>query len=317
MIFLGTPHVASCVLESLIKNALREVQVCLVITQAPSRAKRGKELIKSPVHKMALAHGIAVVTPHKANDPDFLNTVRSLAPDLCVTAAYGKILPEAFLEIPKFGTINIHPSLLPKYRGAAPVQRAIEDGMTETGVTLLLTVFKMDAGPIIYQEKCHIPYDMQYSELIEKLFQMGVNALVKNLRRFFLKKIELQKQCEDDFTLAHKIQLEDAYLDLNLDAIRMHNKVRAFNDWPKARLKLKIDNKIFEVKILKTEVIDDPKSIECKSPLFFHKNDLFLKPHHGDKILKILELQFPGKNIISAKDFKNSSFNKNISVIHF
>ena len=317
IIFLGTPHVASYVLERLIKDASLKVQVCLVVTQAPSRAKRCKELVKSPVHKIALSFGIAVLTPDKTSDPDFLNTIRCLAPDLCLTAAYGNILPEAFLQIPKFGTINIHPSLLPKYRGAAPVQRAIEDGMTQTGVTLLLTVLKMDAGPIISQEKYDISHNMQYSELIEILFQKGTHALIRNLRRFFTNKIELQKQCEDDVTIARKVKLEDAHLNLNLDAKKMHDKVRAFSDWPKARLRLKIDENIYEVKVHKTELSEQLEKIESKNNLFFFKNDLFLKPNQGDKVLKISEIQFPGKNIISAQDFKNSSGLKKISAINF
>lgn len=162
LVFLGSPQVAATVLDALFNaskapNSLFEVAA--IVTQPPARRDRGKKLMPSPVAEFALDTGFPsdlIFTPERAGEDTFLSTLRALQPELCITAAYGNILPTKFLNIPPMGTVNIHPSLLPLYRGAAPVQRALQDGAKETGVSLAFTVRALDAGPVIAYETLEV-----------------------------------------------------------------------------------------------------------------------------------------------------------------
>lgn len=155
VVFLGTPEVAALSLELLLE-ASREgkgggFDIVRAVSNPPARTGRKKVLQPCPVQALAESEGVPILTPATARDEDFLAELENLRPDLCVTAAYGQFLPQRFLDIPKFGTLNVHPSLLPRYRGASPVQRCLEAGDSETGVTVAFTVLKMDAGPVVRQ----------------------------------------------------------------------------------------------------------------------------------------------------------------------
>ena len=156
VVFLGTPDVAALSLELLLEASRRgiggEFDVVRAVSNPPARTGRKKVLQPSPVQALAESAGVPVMTPAAARDDEFLAELESLEPDLCITAAYGQFLPQRFLDIPKLGTLNIHPSLLPRYRGASPVQRCLEAGEPETGVTVAFTVLKMDAGPVVRQK---------------------------------------------------------------------------------------------------------------------------------------------------------------------
>jgi len=166
VVFLGTPEVAAQSLRRLIDASRADgavFELSAVVSNPPSKSGRKKQLQASPVHALAEAEGIPVLTPtgllKKYEDSaEFLEQMRELAPDLCITAAYGQFLPKSFLSIPKCGTLNIHPSLLPQFRGASPVPRALEAGVEVTGVTVLFTVFEMDAGPIVGQAEVGQPF---------------------------------------------------------------------------------------------------------------------------------------------------------------
>lgn len=155
VVFLGTPDVAALSLEMLLKASRRGdgggFDVVRVVSNPPARVGRKKVLQSCPVQTLAESEGIPVMTPTTARDEGFLSEMEDLHPDLCITAAYGQFLPKRFLNIPRFGTLNVHPSLLPLYRGASPVQRCLEAGDSKTGVTVLFTVLKMDSGPIVRQ----------------------------------------------------------------------------------------------------------------------------------------------------------------------
>lgn len=155
VVFLGTPDVAASSLEMLLEASRQGkgggFDVVRAVSNPPARSGRKKVLQPCPVQALAECEGVPVMTPVTARDEDFLAELEELAPDLCVTAAYGQFLPRRFLDIPTFGTLNVHPSLLPRYRGASPVQRCLEAGEPETGVTVAFTVLKMDAGPVVRQ----------------------------------------------------------------------------------------------------------------------------------------------------------------------
>lgn len=222
IVFLGTPRVASNVLQMLHSASLTSslFKIDAVVTQPPATTtNRSKKLLtKSPVHELAEKLSLPTYYPEKSNSTEFLEKLESMKPDLCITAAYGNYLPKRFLAIPQFGTINIHPSVLPKYRGAAPVQRCLEAGTlnamlkptvqliqaihnltkicvpfnhllflgdSESGVTILETVSKMDAGPILYQYSNKLSGQEKSTELLEKYFEIGTKELLNLLPSVF------------------------------------------------------------------------------------------------------------------------------------
>ena len=324
-IFLGTPDVAALVLEELLKKARSPIQLCLVVTQAPARSGRGNELIPSPVHQKALEAGIPVLTPASCKDRDFLNTVCQIAPDICITAAFGQVLPDEFLKIPKYGTVNIHPSLLPKYRGAAPVQRAIQDGLTETGVTVLFTVKEMDAGPMIAQHRIPLTEDIKSPELLRTLFLLGTHLLIKSFQGIFAKALSPIPQEPTLVSKASKIRLEEGLLNAaslsTLSPLKVHNMVRAFTPWPGVKVSVNMGESEILLKLVTTKVESSSIAMESqqKSPsFFFDQKRFFLKfgaQEENPKVLEILELQLPGKNVISALDFKNLLQNKTLQIL--
>ncbi|CAL2248293.1 unnamed protein product [Prunus armeniaca] len=178
LVFLGSPQVSATVLDALLNASTAPdslFEVAAIVTQPPSRKSRGKKLMPSPLAQHALDRGFPsnlIFTPERAGEDVFLSNLRDLQPELCITAAYGNILPSKFLNIPT--SVNIHPSLLPLYRGAAPVQRSLQDGVKETGVSLAFTVRALDAGPVIARKRMEIEDQIKAPELLDLLFYEGV-----------------------------------------------------------------------------------------------------------------------------------------------
>ncbi|KAH8483247.1 hypothetical protein H0E87_027864 [Populus deltoides] len=233
LVFLGSPQVAATVLDALFNaskapNSLFEVAA--IVTQPPARRDRGKKLMPSPVAEFALDTGFPsdlIFTPERAGEDTFLSTLRALQPELCITAAYGNILPTKFLNIPPMGTVNIHPSLLPLYRGAAPVQRALQDGAKETGVSLAFTVRALDAGPVIAYETLEVDDQIKAPDLLALLFLEGSKLLIHELPSILHGSARLKAQPQDDSkaTLAPKISVEESWLSFDQEASVLHNKV--------------------------------------------------------------------------------------------
>ena len=272
VVFLGTPDVAAQSLRRLLEASRADgstFEISAVVSNPPAKAGRKKQLQPSPVHALAEAEGITVHTPtgllKKYEDSaDFLEKMRALEPDLCVTAAYGQFLPKSFLGIPKLGTLNIHPSLLPKFRGASPVPRALEAGVDVTGVTVLFTVFEMDAGPIAGQTELVLTGDEKADELLPLLFDQGSDLLLSVLPAVFSgDKAQDGKGCvmQDDTAATHaaKMSKEEGELWFTENAIYSHNKVRAFAGWPGTTAQLVInaheeDEEKIKVKIISTRI---------------------------------------------------------------
>lgn len=233
LVFLGSPQVAATVLDALFNaskapNSLFEVAA--IVTQPPARRDRGKKLMPSPVAEFALDTGFPsdlIFTPERAGEDTFLSNLRALQPELCITAAYGNILPTKFLNIPPMGTVNIHPSLLPLYRGAAPVQRALQDGAKETGVSLAFTVRALDAGPVIANETLEVDDQIKAPDLLALLFLEGSKLLIHELPSILDGSARLKAQPQDDskVTLAPKISVEESWLSFDQEASVLHNKV--------------------------------------------------------------------------------------------
>lgn len=312
IIFLGTPEISAKVLEYIYQKANHILQIVAVVSQPDARTQRSHELIPSPVSQTAQAIGIPILTPLNAKDEDFLQTIEKLQPDLCLTAAYGQFLPKQFLDIPKYGTLNIHPSLLPCYRGASPVQRSIENGDLETGVTLLFSTLAMDAGPIWLQDKQFIDNTIKASELLEFLFLRGAELFVKNIRQIFTGTATCSEQDHTQATYAKKITKEEGCLDFHQSAKICHNKVRAFDIWPKTGANFLIGDKQKDIKIITTAVRQNQFGLKEKD-VYINDTAQTIDICCGDlNILSIIELQEPGKRVMTAKEYINGLHGRKI-----
>ncbi|MEY2986544.1 MAG: hypothetical protein RJB13_65 [Pseudomonadota bacterium] len=312
IVFLGTPAVVVPVLKQL-NEPNPTYHVVAVVSQPPTRASRGHGIVPSPVHQYAEQESIPVLTPENAKSPEFIEALRSVEPDLCVTAAYGQVLSEEFLQIPKFGTLNIHPSMLPLFRGAAPVQRALESGVQETGVTVAQTVRAMDAGPVVAQVSYKVTEQIKAPELLAELFDIGAKELISLLPKYFSGQCSLREQDHTCATKANKISIEESVLmPAEQGARALHNKVRAFAGWPGCRLKVFHECVEIELKVIATSVSQHKKA--PSNEIFFNGRFLELVCSDGT-VLELLELQPPGKRAMAARDFWNGLKTKSMSWI--
>ncbi len=231
LVFYGTPDFAAPALTRLLDSPHR---VAAVVTQPDRRRGRGQRIAQPPVKRLAAAQGVPVLQPERPGDAAFLATVSALEPDLAVVAAYGRMLPDALLATPRLGTINIHPSLLPKYRGAAPVQRAIIAGETETGVTIMRLVREMDAGPTFARRVRAIAQD-ETSDVVEAdLARLGADLLLEVVDALETGTATEHAQDHAAATFAPRLSREDGRIDWRSPAPAIHNLVRGLHPWPHA-----------------------------------------------------------------------------------
>lgn len=226
--FFGTPDIASQTLDILFEGGYTPH---IIITSPDAPSGRGMEMHESPVSIWAKNHNIKCLKPEKI-DIDFINNFKELNIDLSIVVAYGKILKEELIHNPKFGTINIHYSLLPKYRGASPLESCILNGDQETGVSIQQMVYKLDSGPILKEQKINIDIDDTKNILKDKLITIGGNLLLQILPQIIEKSITPKKQDESIASICVKINKEDGEIDVNGDGKENYNKYRAFYGWP-------------------------------------------------------------------------------------
>lgn len=231
IIFMGTPKESASVLQTLL-DAKQEI--VLVVTQ-PDRPKgRGLKVKPSAIKELSLKQGLPLEQPESVKDTTFIKILESLKPDIIVVAAYGKILPKAILSIPKHGCINVHASLLPKYRGAAPIQWALLKGESETGVTIFKLDELLDTGSIILQEKIKIEDEDNAGTLSKKLFKLGSELLLKAITFIEKGQATYTSQPAAQVSYAPSITKESGSLDFKKSAVEVHNRIRAMNPWPGA-----------------------------------------------------------------------------------
>ena len=228
---MGSPEFALPTLRRLIGS---EHQVVGVVTQPDRPAGRGRRLRPPPAKELAQAHDLPVLQPERVNTPDTLAALRALAPDVIVIAAYGQILKQPLLDIPKRGALNVHASLLPKYRGAAPVAAAILAGEEETGITILEVVLKLDAGPILAQRSLPIEPQDTTGTLGEKLALLGADLLIEVLPAWERGEFAPEPQDESQASYAPAVRREDAVIDWSLPAVDVWRRARAYHPWPVA-----------------------------------------------------------------------------------
>ena len=247
----------------------------------------------------------------QAKDPDFLEDLETnIKPDLCITAAYGQYLPKRFLATPTYGTVNIHPSLLPRWRGASPVQRSLEAGDNPVGVTVLFTVSKMDAGPIIAQVEQSITEDEQATTVLPQLFEIGTKSLLATLADVLTGKITMETAMEQDkekIVNADMIDPSEAELKVWEETARVcHNRVRGFRMWPGTFIYMTIgDEEPTKVKIARTRVTGETMDSTNVIEIGTNKNDGLKLVCHDGTVLEVLELQPVTKKVMDAKSFVN------------
>jgi len=248
VLFWGTPEFATAPLRALIGEGF---DVVGVVTQPDKAVGRSRSTLEpSPVKRVAIEEGIPVLQPDRPRGEEFLEQMKSLEPDISVVVAYGHILGSAVIALPRLGTINIHASLLPKLRGAAPIQAAIREGHTETGVTIMRMVQALDAGPSILQVKTPIPEDETYGELQVRLAEIGALALIEALALIDLGKAAATQQNDSEATYASKIERAMTQIDWSADARTVSRIIRAYDPRPGAIARLNgADVKVFGARL--------------------------------------------------------------------
>jgi methionyl-tRNA formyltransferase len=296
---MGTPHFAAASLNKLLQNGY---DVAAVVTVPDKPQGRGRILKPSPVKVSALENNIPVLQPQSLTDPDFIRSLKKLKAKLYVVVAF-RILPEVVFTIPKLGTINVHGSLLPKYRGAAPINRAIMNGDTVTGVTTMLIDKKVDTGQMLLQDQCEIDGDMTAGELHDILMEMGANLLIKTLND--LKNGNLTPIVQDErlATKAPKIKKEDCVLDFSRDSETLHNQIRGLSPVPAAYCRFR--GKILKIFRSKLNSDSRTKEITVSGKIVNIRKDAFDVVCGKNEVLTILEVQPAGKKRIAVKDFIN------------
>ncbi|WP_206918328.1 methionyl-tRNA formyltransferase [Alicyclobacillus suci] len=230
VVFMGTPDFAVPTLDALVSQGWE----LLVVTQPDKRVGRKKVLTPPPVKAAALRHGLPVLQPEKVRDKASVEEILAFAPDLIVTAAYGQLLPTPVLSIPKVGAINVHASLLPRWRGAAPIHRAIMAGDEMTGVTLMEMVKALDAGPMLEQRAIPILDEDDVGSLHDKLAELGAKMCVEVLPKYLAGDIVVTEQPETGVTYAARIEREDEFIDWAQSAQVVHRQIRGLSPWPGA-----------------------------------------------------------------------------------
>lgn len=294
IVYMGTPDFAVPALNSLI-NAGHDV--LMVVTQPDRRGNRGK-VVFSPVKACAIEHGIEVRQPNSIkNEPKFIEELNSIKPDIIVVAAYGQILPQSVLDIPVHGCINIHGSILPEYRGAAPMQYAILEGKAETGVTIMQMERGLDTGDIISVSKVSVDRK-DIITLSEELAECGAKLVVETIELISSGQATYTKQDDSASSYAHMISKEDGYTDFSSSATEIDNKVRAFKAWPGTFTNLGEKTlKLFEV----FPVSDVNINAEYGMITSVNKDNFTVKCSEGT--LEIREVQLQGKKRMSVSDF--------------
>jgi methionyl-tRNA formyltransferase len=230
IIFMGTPLIAANYLNSLINNKYKVVSV---FTQPPRKRNRGMKVQSSPVHELANHNNIKVNFPTRLDEEAF-DLIKSYKPDLIIVMAYGLLIPTKILNFPQYGCINIHVSLLPRWRGASPIEHTLLNGDTETGITIIKLIEKLDAGPIIVQKKIPVVENINKDDLSDKLTEIGSDLLIDILPKLFADKIVMQDQNNKEATYAQKINSQMRKINFNLSTREVLNQIRAYATNPGA-----------------------------------------------------------------------------------
>jgi methionyl-tRNA formyltransferase len=294
IIFMGTPEFAVPSLAALLDNG---EQVVLVITQPDRPRGRGRKMTPPPVKVVAEKAGIPVLQPSKIKTADFLEQIHSYAPDLTVVAAYGRILPKSLIELPTLGTINVHASLLPKYRGAAPIQWAVINGEQQTGITIMQMDEGLDTGDILLPGVVPIEENDTAGTLAPRLASLGGRLLIDALSRLRGGTLKAVRQDDDQATLAPLLTKEDGHIDWSLPAFKISCLIRGLDPWPTAFSFLEKERlRFFKPSVLKDKAAAPPGTI-------VRADDDGLVIGTGENQLLVSEIQREGSRRMPVKDY--------------
>lgn len=293
IVFMGTPEFSVNILNGLIEN----YDVCGVVCQPDKEVGRHHEIKPCPVKEVALKNNIKVIQPIHIKEE--YTEIVDLKPDLIVTCAYGQIIPKVLLDLPKYGCINVHASLLPKLRGGAPIHKAIINGYSETGITIMYMVEKMDAGDIITQVSTKIDNSDNVGKLHDRLSIMGTKLLLETIPKIVSGDIKPIKQNEEEVTYAWNISREEEKIDFNKATVEIFNQIRGLNPWPGAYALL--DD--CSVKIYDGYINDNTYQKNNGEIVKIYKDGIGVNCKDGE--LVITELQFAGKKKMTVKDYFN------------
>jgi methionyl-tRNA formyltransferase len=293
IIFMGTPAFSCPTLQSLIEDS--NIEVVAVYSKEPSISGRGKKVNNSQIHKLALKNNIKVITPKTLRDPQIIQEFIDLKADACVVVAYGLILPKEIIDGTKFGCINLHPSLLPLWRGAAPIQRTIMNGDTKTATCIMRMDEGLDSGDIIKQNIFDIDQNIIYNELADKFSNDGANLIIESLKELENGTANFIKQDHDKATYAKKISKEEAQIDWSKSASQVNQKIRGLS----GNIGAYFMHQDERIKILKAKVIEDKS--QNKNPGKILNNKLQISCSKGT--LEPLILQKAGKQAMELEEF--------------
>ena len=296
IIFAGTPDFAASALAEIINS---EHQVVAVYTQPDRPAGRGRKLRASPVKDLALEHDIPVLQPENLKETETQETLRSFNADVMVVAAYGLILPQVVLDTPRLGCLNIHASLLPRWRGAAPIQRAIAAGDKESGITIMQMNAGLDTGDILQLFACPITAEDSGGDLHDRLAEMGATAIVKILNDLDSNKLKLTVQDDSLATYAHKLDKKEALINWQSSATEIERLIRAFNPWPVAFTY--INDKT--LRIWQAQTLTDNSDLEAGTVIACDKKGIDISC--GEGTLRLLKLQPSGSKAMDVTSFMN------------
>ncbi len=297
IIFAGTPSFAATTLQALIDS---QYDVIAVYTQLDKPSGRGLKITQSPVKELSLQHHLPIYQPTTLKDEIVQQEMRALDADVMVVAAYGMLLPAAVLSIPRHGCINIHPSLLPRWRGAAPIQRTVHAGDVETGVTIMQMDPGLDTGPILLQTHNPISKDETSASLHDKLAIVGAKALIDTLDLLAAGKLTPIVQDNAHATYAAKISKEEALIDWQDSAIEIDREIRAFNPWPIAHTSWQGQNlRIWQATVLPETTTATPRTL-------LQASSKGIDIATGNGVLRLLTLQLPGGKPLPVADFFNA-----------
>lgn len=294
-VFMGTPEFAAVILKTLLDS---RHQVAYAVTQPDKAKNRGKKIQYTPVKEIAIENDIEVLQPERVRgNEEFIQTLRECNPDIMIVAAYGQILPKEVLDLPKYGCINVHASLLPKLRGAAPIQKAIIDGEKETGVTIMQMAEGLDTGDMLLKDAVEIG-NMNYSQLHDRLAEMGSKLLLEALNLIEDGKVKAEKQDDSVSTYAHMISKADGKVDFNRSPEDIERLIRGFDPWPGAFC----DCGEIVMKLWKAQPLDeDTNGIQPGTVM--SADETGLKVACGGRALMVTEIQVPGKKRVKVGDY--------------
>ena len=295
VIFMGTPDFSVGALKALAENGY---EIAGVVTQPDKPRGRGKASAMTPVKEAALELGLTVYQPSRVREQSFMDTVRALNPDVIVVSAFGQIIPKALLELPRYGCVNIHASLLPKYRGAAPIQWAVMDGEPVSGVTIMQMDEGLDTGDMLAKTEVPLEPDETGGSLFDKLSRAGAELLIRTLPALEQGTLTPEKQpLESPTAYARMIRKEDGRIDWNLEAEAIERRIRGLNPWPSAYTEL--TGKI--LKIWRAEVLPKESGQTPGTVTEAGKGGFCVQTGKG--VLRLLEVQLEGKKRMDAQAF--------------